>query len=559
MGYTPHVVVIGGGLVGTATARDLSMRGLEVTLVERGTLAGGATGGAFGLLDSGTRFAGSYPEMARRCYEEDETLRQIASHCMEETGGLFVKYKGDDGSYEKLREAASEAGIPVEEFSGEEIREREPALSDGVEGGFEVSTANVDPFRLTTATARSAREYGATVRTRTKVTELLVEEGAVRGVKVETPEGKTETIRSQYVVNAAGHSVGEVASTAGIELSTEQSSRAAIVMDGRPTERTVIRVAPQSKNDWVVPQGSTTTLGVANWEGSTELGKVREHVDRILNGLTEVLPTVEEGRFLRAQVSVHSELTDSGDQNDEESGGKNMASMTVVDHEQRDDIWGLSTVLGGTVGTHRLVAENVSDQVCKKFGIDRPSQTATTPLPGSGTAPTKEDLQAELDLNDAVLEASVRRLGDRAGEVLDTDGPNPVVCTCEGVTRAEVKYALSDETAQSTDLEAVSVRTGAGKGPCQGGRCAHRLGSPLYLKTDKGSIEREIENFYQNRWDEQRPVLWGEQLGQAMENYALHATTMSRDEQPSDVDLEAFDSGPAWDDDEVDPYGGFAP
>ena len=51
MGYTPHVLVIGGGVIGTGIARDLAIRGLDVTLTEGGSVddsewsGGSATGG----------------------------------------------------------------------------------------------------------------------------------------------------------------------------------------------------------------------------------------------------------------------------------------------------------------------------------------------------------------------------------------------------------------------------------------------------------------------------------------------------------------------------------
>lgn len=550
MGYTPHVVVVGGGLIGTATARDLAMRGLDVTLVERGTLASGATGGVEGLLESGARYAVSDEKLASLCGEERETLREIASHCIEETGGLFVQHSTDDPEqYERVRDAASEAGISVEEFSGVEIREREPALSAEVERGFEVPAGTVDPDRLTVATARSAREYGATVLTRTEVTDLLVEDGALTGVEVVTPDGETGTIQAQYVVNAAGASVGEVAEAAGIEVPVESSNRLAVVMDDRPTDRAVRRLRPGSADETVAPRGPRTALGMAGPDSDAE-GAV-ECVDQTIDALDDVLRDVADSRFLRASHPVHAEYATGGD-----DGGS--FGHSVLDHDQRDDVWGLSTVFGGTLTTHRLLAEKVATQICEKFGIDRPSHTGSTPLPGSESDPDDAELAATLDLDNDVLEASVRRLGGRAGEVLATDGPNPVVCQCEGVTRAEVKDALSDGTAQETDLEAVRVRTGAGRGSCMGGRCVHRLASPLYLKTGKATIEGEVESFLQNRWEDQRGVLWGDQLAQAMETYALHATTMSRDNDPGEVDLDQFDSGPEWDD-EVDPYGGLAP
>jgi glycerol-3-phosphate dehydrogenase len=64
------VVVIGGGSTGCGIARDLAMRGVEVTLVEKGNLTHGTTGRMHGLLHSGARYAVSDQESARECIQE---------------------------------------------------------------------------------------------------------------------------------------------------------------------------------------------------------------------------------------------------------------------------------------------------------------------------------------------------------------------------------------------------------------------------------------------------------------------------------------------------------
>ena len=51
----PHVLIIGGGGTGGALAHDLALRGLRVTLVERGEITSGTTGRHHGLLHSGAR------------------------------------------------------------------------------------------------------------------------------------------------------------------------------------------------------------------------------------------------------------------------------------------------------------------------------------------------------------------------------------------------------------------------------------------------------------------------------------------------------------------------
>ena len=109
---TFDVIVIGGGVTGSGTARDCSMRGLKTLLVERHDIATGATGRNHGLLHSGARYAVSDPESARECILENRILKKIARHCIEETSGLFLSLPEDDLSYQdNFVKACSQAGL----------------------------------------------------------------------------------------------------------------------------------------------------------------------------------------------------------------------------------------------------------------------------------------------------------------------------------------------------------------------------------------------------------------------------------------------------------------
>ena len=52
----PHVIIIGAGSTGAATAHDLAMRGVRVTVLERGEIASGTTGRNHCLLHAGGRY-----------------------------------------------------------------------------------------------------------------------------------------------------------------------------------------------------------------------------------------------------------------------------------------------------------------------------------------------------------------------------------------------------------------------------------------------------------------------------------------------------------------------
>ena len=110
----PHVVIIGGGGTGGALAHDLTLRGVKVTLFERGELTSGTTGRHHGLLHSGARYAVKDAESAVECIEENTILRRIAPGSFELNAGLFVALTDEEVEYEKVFTPACEAsGIPT--------------------------------------------------------------------------------------------------------------------------------------------------------------------------------------------------------------------------------------------------------------------------------------------------------------------------------------------------------------------------------------------------------------------------------------------------------------
>src|SRR5260370_21679791 len=84
------VVVIGGGSTGAGVLRDLTLRGIDAILVEKGDLASGTTGRSHGLLHSGGRYCVNDEQAAIECVEEGRILRRIARSAVEDTGGYFV-------------------------------------------------------------------------------------------------------------------------------------------------------------------------------------------------------------------------------------------------------------------------------------------------------------------------------------------------------------------------------------------------------------------------------------------------------------------------------------
>ena len=573
MGYTPHVLVVGGDPVGAGIARDFAVRGFDVTLSEPGPIAGGATGRMQGLLAGGARCVEDRPDLARQCLEETRTLFETASHCVEDTGGLVVA--GDD-RFERLRAACEELGVTTTALSGDEARGREPGLAEGVGRALRVPGGVVDPFQLTHALVRGAREYDAEIRPRTTVTDIHVENGAVEGVTLShdplpstvdsagdgqgkdteadrqtrpdggskqvpgtvatehsasesgsddpsRPEPTVESLSVDYVVNAAGSRAAEVCTRAGLALPVETEQRTTVVTNGHLSEQPVLG----GDGVCVVPFGQQTACTASVTEQTRP-----DAVDSVLERAATLVSTADS-RAVRSVERVRHAVPG------QVAGGH---AFALVDHGDQQDCWGLLTVLGGSVTTHRLVAERVCDDVCQEFGIGRACQTDELVLPGSEDVPDLAEAVGTFGLAESVYEQSRSRLGSHASVVLHSDETNPVVCECQSVSRAEVRNALTEDATADADLEGVRTRTSATMGASQGGRCAHRLAAELSPERPVEVLEGALADTLDGRWEQQRAVAWGRQLREMARNYGRHAATMNR-KYESEVDLDGFDSG----------------
>ena len=212
------VVVIGGGIIGCATAFELAGSGARVTLFERGELAAGASGRNHGLLL--TPLDPALDAMARissALYREIDDEAPVPLQMDDEPVGFVIVADDDDDERAAARaeaEAARAAGIRIERLEAAGLRKREPSLSaDLAEGWLLEDGRRLDPAALTVGLALLARERGTELHPHLTARSFIRKGDAVRGVI--TDAGRVD---ADAVVLAAGPWSPRLLRPLGIDL-----------------------------------------------------------------------------------------------------------------------------------------------------------------------------------------------------------------------------------------------------------------------------------------------------------------------------------------------------
>jgi glycine oxidase len=202
---TADAAVVGGGVIGLALARELSSRGMDVVVLERGRTGEEASSAAAGLLTAQSDAAALSPffEFAR----ESRDLYPAWTDAIEQETGLEVGWRATGvlrcGAAESLERFLwqRDAGLPLERLGPEEISRRSagraaPAVADGL---FFPRDAIVNSRLLVRALRRSLEIRRVRILEGVAVERFVVEGGTCCGV--ETSEGRFAAAR---VVDAAG-------------------------------------------------------------------------------------------------------------------------------------------------------------------------------------------------------------------------------------------------------------------------------------------------------------------------------------------------------------------
>ncbi len=286
------VVIVGGGLIGCASAYYLARRGMGVVLLERGQVGEGASGACEGFISLQSKRPGRPLEMARRSAEMYAGLSAELDADIEYDawGGLTVLEREDE-----LREGAAlaerlqGAGLAAELLQGRDVGQIAPALTDRLAGAvYCPSEARVDPLRLLFAFADAARRHGADIRPGVAVEGILCERGRVTGVGT-----ACGTWSCGCVVNAAGAWAPQLVAPLGVRLPIRPRRGQVIVTERAPELLRPFLLSASyisAKLTPAVGSGRIIAAAIAQTRtGNFLIGGTREFVGEDVNNSPEAL------------------------------------------------------------------------------------------------------------------------------------------------------------------------------------------------------------------------------------------------------------------------------
>lgn len=197
------IIVIGGGVIGTAIAYNLSKNGKKVTLIEKDDHARGASGSSDQLVLMQSKKPGVHLTLALESLNMYKTLEEELGESIHfrQLGGLIlIENENEMKLMTEFVEKQRKTGLDVSIISLEEINKLQEGISQDIIGAtYSPMDGEVDPIALNIAFAKAAKREGTEIILGTEVIDVLTEDSRVTGV--ETKDGN---YYAPIVINAAG-------------------------------------------------------------------------------------------------------------------------------------------------------------------------------------------------------------------------------------------------------------------------------------------------------------------------------------------------------------------
>jgi len=476
------LLVIGGGIVGAGIARDGTMRGLRVALIEQGDFASGTSSKTSKLIHGGLRYLehGQW-RLVFESLRERHILRTIAPQLVWPLTISIPIYRGDArsrgqialglGLYDVL---SLHRGLGSHRMhSARETARQAPGLNPtGLRGAGSYLDCQMDDARLCLTNIVQAVSFGAVCGNYVRLRSFLKHDDRLVGAVAEDLRAaQTFEVRARVVVNATGpwsdrlrrlsdpDAPTRLNLTKGIHVILPRLTHQALFFQARRDERMI----------FLLPWGAYSLLGTTESSDVDELDALRASHDEVESLLEEVSRVVPEARKRVRESGIIGTF----------AGARPLLAFTGSstrasrEHRLEIDRYGLVSIMGGKYTTYRLMAQQTLDAVMKRFrfqaercltdqvGLLEPVHPVVLSRWQEVTSHIDPDLLARLLI----------RYGTGAFRILELVEFEPgllqPVCPHHDLIQAELVYAIREELA-CTISDVLVRRTTIAYSACQG-------------------------------------------------------------------------------------------
>jgi glycerol-3-phosphate dehydrogenase len=452
---TFDLLVIGGGIIGAATAAHASRTGLRVALVDSGDFAGETSCASSKLIHGGLRYLrlGDVRLVREAHYERRLLTRIVAPHLVHRMPFLLPLYRS--GPY---RPYVVQSGIIVYSALAKSrlnwlvdpvrARAQVPALyTDDLRSCALYADAWTNDARLCLANVSAAADAGAVVLNGAEVSALRLSGSKVTGAEVRV-DGETVAVEARAVVNAAGPWIDRVRrlEDAAAGTSVRLSKGAHVLVPGGVGWSAALTIPQDAvRVTFAVPWYGMLLLGTTETEHGDDPGRVdatQQDVEQILSeASTAVAHDLVRAERVRAAFAGLRVLP----LGDERSVSARRETVYSVGRG------GMLSVAGGKLTTYRRIAIGALERLPGQLGL-REVDASPWPLPGAAGL---ESTQLDAGLDEDVRSHLLHLYGTRATQVVATAAEDPSLLERlhpDGPdVAAQVLYAAREEWARNAD------------------------------------------------------------------------------------------------------------
>lgn len=288
------VIVVGAGIIGMLTARELARSGLSVMLMERGQAGREASRAAAGVLSPLYPWQTSAPVTALTRWSQDyypvlaDDLRRASGIDPEWTASGLLCFAPEQEA--AARQWAAANGAAVDMLSADAVYRQEPALaSDARPAVFVPGVAQINISKLMRALRETVLNEGIPLREHMQVNSLLKGEGKILGVRTATGD-----FYADNVVLCCGAWSGELAAVAGIKLPVGPVRGQIIQFEGPPG--LISRIFCEGEHYLLARRSGQILVGSTREQVGFDKGVTSAALEELTHAAWNLLPLLKGAR-----------------------------------------------------------------------------------------------------------------------------------------------------------------------------------------------------------------------------------------------------------------------